>query len=499
MINLMRKNQRWLMMLISIVVIVAFVFLYNRADLEKLSKNAIGTIYGKPVTNIEFGRMEKQFDVARILGMYDLLQILASGGSREPMEDYVWNTLVLREKANRLLIEPGADAITAKIQSLQPFQNDGQFDFTRYQAFVANVLSPRGFSEEQFNDLVRDELRLEKLRELIATASITSEEEVREAYGNAFRKRHLQVVKLPRDTFAATVKVTPEEIKSYFDKNQSTFKSDEKRSVKYIALTLAEADRKLTGKEKVAKLQPISLQADDFSQRMLKPGAKFDAIASELKLPIKETAPFTSANPPAEIAGVTQAGPAVFALTAETPDSDVFQADDGFYIFHLEKIEPSVPQTLAEATPKITNLLQEEKIATAMTTKAAELQKAFQAALKAGQTFAQAAEAAGLKAETLPPYSPAELQQSKEMNADRIVQMRAASLAEGAVSDLLPTTDGGAIAYVEKLEPLDDAKWKSDRESIMERYSSSRNEVSFAEWFRAQRAAANVRIGATAD
>lgn len=492
MINLMRKNQRWLMILISAVVIIAFVFLYNRSDLDKLSKNSIGSIYGKSVTGIEFARMEKQFDVARILGMVDLFQVLANGNG-DQTENFVWNTLVLRKKAAALQVQPSDEAVTQKIQQLPALQTGGQFDITKYQNFVANALTPRGFSEEQFNDLIRDELSLAKLRDLVGSSTVVSENEVVEAYGGAFRKRHLQVARLKRESFETPI--TSDEIKDYYEKNKASFQTDEKRAVQYVRFALSDADKKLTGKDRVAALQPISNQADLFSQKLVKAGANFEAIAKELNAPIQQTAAFTKSTPPTEIASVPQVAPTIFSLSKDAPDSDVLQTDNGFYIFHLAKVDPAIPQTLDEATAKITGLLNDEKTTAAMTKKGTELQKSIGVALKSGQTFTQAAEANGLKVESVPVYAPAELQQSQDMSPDRLVQMRAANLAEGSVSDLFPTMDGGAIAYLEKLEPLDEAKWKTDRESILERFSSSRREISFEEWFRAQRAAANVHRG----
>jgi len=494
----MRKNQRWLMLMVSIIVIVAFVFLYNKTDLDKLGQSSVGTIYGRAVTGSEFARSEKQFDIARLLGMYDLLQVLASGDDANQTENYVWNTLILRKNAENLRIVPSSEAVAEKIQQLPVFQTESQFDFEKYQAFVANGLTPRGFSEEQLNELVRDDLRLARLRDLVGSSAVVTEGEVMDAYGMAFRKRHLLLVKMKRDAFEKDSIVTPAEIKEHFEKNKATYQNEEKRSAKFVSFVLSDADKKLAGKERVAALQPISEKADAFSQRLLKPGANFEAIAKELVVPVQETATFTTAAPPAEIASLPNVGSSVFALTAEMPDSEVLQTPDGFYIFHLAKTEPATPQTLEQATPKITSTLKEEKVAAALTAKSDELHKTLQAAVKSGQTFTQAAQAAGLTVETIPPYAPAELQQSQDFSADRLVQMRAATLAEGAISDLIPTMDGGAIAFLEKLEPLDEAKWKTDRESILDRYSSSRVEMTFGEWFRAQRAAAQVRRGPSA-
>jgi len=496
MFNSIRKNQQWLMALVTIVIIVAFVFLYNQTDLEKLGSSSMGSAYGKKVTSLDFSKASRQFEIARELQLFELLQTLAVGPSREPAEEYFWNTQVLRNQAALLQIEPSDDAVAQRIKELPAFQKDGQFDLATYQQFVTVALTPRGFTTNQLEELIRDELRLKTLHDLVSSASVVPEGEVREAFANAYRKRHLQVVKLSSKSFENVSAPTADEIKAHFDKNQAQFQSDEKRALKYVAFILSESEAALTGKERVAVLQPISEKADEFSQRLLKPGANFDAIATELGVEIKTTALFSSSTPPTELADIPQLSAAAFSLTKESPDSDVFQTDKGFYLLHLIDVQPSVPQTLEEATAKISEILRQEKINTALQTKAAELGVTFALSLQLGKSFTETAQTAGLEVLTLPAYSPADLQaQQSEFTVDRLIQARAASVAEKTVSDFIPTPDGGAFAYIEKIDPLDDAKWNSEKEAVLDRYTSSKREVTVNEWFRARRAAANFKSG----
>ena len=49
MIQIFRKNQRVLMLLVAFITIVAFVFLYNTTQLDELASVRDPSIYGKPL------------------------------------------------------------------------------------------------------------------------------------------------------------------------------------------------------------------------------------------------------------------------------------------------------------------------------------------------------------------------------------------------------------------------------------------------------------------
>lgn len=491
MIDIIRKNQRVLMIIISMLVIVSFVWLYNQTDLEKLGRASIGQVYGRKVSGTEFERTARQAQVAYALGLMDLLQAVSPRGGQE---DYAWNTMVLRHVAGQLQVDPGVEAVQQRIQTLGVFQTDGKFDLAKYNKFITETLTPNGYTSEQMEDLIRDDLRVARLKEIIGSTVAVADDEVRYEYARAFGKRHLWVVRLNRDDFAKTAAVKPEEIKDWFEKNKGSYRTEEKRVVKYVVFRLSDKDKALQGKERVAALQPISDKADQFTQKMLGAGAQFDDVAKSLGVEVKTTAPFAQLVTPAEVAGVPGFAATAFSLTNASADSDIVQTDDAFYVLHLEKIEPSQPKTLEQATPEITALLEGRKTQEAMSRRAEDLKVRLAAAITNGKTFAQAAEAEGLKAEALPPLAPAELRNAQDEN--QMLQFRAANLASGAISDLIDSPTGGVVAFLEKVDPVDDSKWNEQKKDVLAQFQNDKRAVVFGEWLRGQRAAANIRAGA---
>src|SRR5438105_5004270 len=106
MINLLRKNQQALMIVITILVIVSFVVLYNVSSFTRARPDILGSAYGHNVSKIEAHRLARKFDVALQLGLIDLAQSLA-GAARsegEARSQFVFNNIVLNREAERMEI-----------------------------------------------------------------------------------------------------------------------------------------------------------------------------------------------------------------------------------------------------------------------------------------------------------------------------------------------------------------------------------------------------------
>ena len=131
MVNLMRKYQQTLMLIITILVIVAFAWLYNDYKVGGQSReDVVGTIYGKPVRIPEYHRALRRMQVCQELGMYELIGGLA--GNARSMEaaqpNFVFGTYVLRHEADALGVDPANADIVEAIKKMPPFQTNGVFD-----------------------------------------------------------------------------------------------------------------------------------------------------------------------------------------------------------------------------------------------------------------------------------------------------------------------------------------------------------------------------------
>jgi peptidyl-prolyl cis-trans isomerase D len=181
---------------------------------------------------------------------------------------------------------------------------------------------------------------------------VVSPSESKRNFDQVYSKFEVVVVRFKTSDFANEVKISDDEIAKYYESAKEQLKSEEKRKVQFVALTLSEPEKKLTGKERVDALQKLSDKANDVVQALAEKGADFGAVASKFQVPVKTTGEFTQATPDPELKQDPQLSQSAFQLSNEEPISEPIQVADGFYILHLAAIIPAKPLTLDEAKPK---------------------------------------------------------------------------------------------------------------------------------------------------
>jgi hypothetical protein len=406
MITILRKHHRWLMIVIAILA-VPFVFYFNKTDFGAQRSTDLGRIYDRPVTIVEFQRNARLLNLARSLGLNlgtDLMMVnVASEG--EMYAEFTWSRLILRHEAEQLGISPNSSEITAFVKTLPRFRGEAGFDINKYNEFTKTMLPSLGFNESQIEEVVSDQLSVNRVKDLLGTAMQLSESESMENYEKAYGKMDVAVVRLREEDFQKDVKITEEDIAKSYEAQKAQLKSEEKRRVEFVTFMLAEAEKKLTGKERVDALQKVADRANDFTQALLEKEANFGEIASRFQSPVAATGEFTAAAPDPQLAAIPQLTQYSFQLTKQAPFSDPIQGPDGFYVLHLLGITEAHPLSLDEAKPKIVEALKSERLRELVSTKGAEVAHQVREVLKAGTPLEKAAEQSGLKLERIPAFS----------------------------------------------------------------------------------------------
>ena len=497
MINIFRKYQQGLMIGVTIIVIISFVWFYNRTSMDKLAnsqQDRIATIYGRGVSEVEVQRYVRKLQLCADLGLFDMLQNL-SGANRERMyEDFVWNTIVLEHEAELNQVSPTDEEVLTEVKNLSPFQTSGQFDPQKYATFVQEKLAPRGFTEQQLEDVVRGDLKLRKLKSIIGSTVEAAPSELRGAYETQYQKTQLSLVRLNLAGISSGVQVPNEEVHKAFDQRKDSLKSDEKRKVKLVSLTLPTGDQSLKGKERMDALQKLADRANEFTQAMLVKDAQFDAVAAKFNLPVEQTGDFTQAKPDPKIVGTPAIVTEAFRLTPKDPNSDPVQTEGGFYILHLENLVPARALTFEEAKEELVESLKSERAREMLGVKSTEIHNRIEASLKAGKTFAEAATEAGQKVEAFPIFTLAELGDLlKKPDAPTIIQ-KSMEMSVGQLSDLIPVADGGVIVHVDSREAASEEQYKKDKASLQDNFIRAKRSLAFREWLRMRRDAAKIEV-----
>lgn len=499
-VNIMRSNQRWIMGILSVLVIISLFWFYGaRTQGDRAGNDQVGKIYGRTLTNTEVERVLRQLRTSYDLGLPNLRdsEIIGHGDQF----DAVINHLVVAHKAEEMGIYPTDAEVQSAEQKLAVFQGPGgQFDSAKYSQFVTDNLLPRGFTESQLDELVRQDIQFGKVRTIVDAPVVVSPMEARLAYEGRYAKTNASVIPFESKDFSAGVtEPTEDEIKKYFDDQKAQYMQPEKRKVQYVKYALNDEQKKLVGKEKMAVLKPLADQAVALLTDLLdnKGQTDFATAAKNAGLPVMETPDFERAQTTGfEEATIPGFADAAYKLTKAEPDSDVpLQTTDAFYDLHLLNVTPTRPLTLDEARSKVVTAIKDERTKAAMAAKAEEVRTKVADALKAGKSFADATKDAGQTAQDVPAFSAAE--PARTTPDGEIVAGTTQELGTGELSKFVNTATGGLLVYVRSREGIDEAKFDQQKDFLSMRLQRQKSAFFFSEWLRVSRDAANVDLGAS--
>ena len=495
MIKILRKHRNWLMIVIAVLAL-PFCLYFVKSDTSLIRADEFARLYGRKLSILEAQRDARLYNLAQVLGTSDLTEGLAPGQGSDDQKigAFIINLTVLRHEADRLGIEPSDSEIVDAVKNFPFFHGASGFDPAKYDQIAKNALPSLGFTDEQLRELARDELCLKKIKDLIGSSVSIPESEAKSNFEQLYGRNFATVVRVKATDLLKDIKVSDDDVKKYFEAHQSELKTDPKRKVEFVRLTLTEEQKKLKDRERIDALQKLADRANDFSQALLEKGADLKQVAAKFKLPVEATGEFTSSAPDPKLKADPQLNQAAFKLTQQEPNSDPIQVSDGYAILHLAGISDARPLTLDEAKQKIVDSIKTERSRDMATAKGRQAAETLRNGLKNKQPLQFTLEqAGGLKAEKMEPFTlgddvdAAENSPTKPKNESvemMVVKNAVEQLQPGEVSDFAPWLDGGLIVILDKREPPDPAKYQESKAKFEERYLKTAREYVFVEWLR---------------
>ena len=506
MIKILRKHRNWLMIVIAILAL-PFCIYFVKSDVGAIRPDTFTRLYNRNITMVEARRDANLFQLASLLGISELQDGLAPGGGgkeNEKIVTFIINLIVLRHEAERLGIEPSDTEIVGAVKNFPGLQGPSGFDAAKYDQVEKNVLPALGFTDEQLRELARDGLCLKRIKEVVTSGVALPESESKSNYEQLYSRNFVSVVRMHSVDFSKDIKPADEQLKQYYEAHKGELKTEEKRKVELVRLTLTDEQKKLKDRERIDTLQKLADHANDVSQALLEKGADFHQVAGKFQLPVDSTTEFTSSAPDPKLKADPQLTPAAFKLTAQEPNSDPLQTADGFVILHLAGVVDARPLSLDEAKQKIVDQIKSQRARELATQKGRQVAEALKNALKAGKALPAALQnAGGLKPEKLEAFTlsdeneaknPAEKPKNEPADMTMIKNV-SAQLTPGEASDFIPWADGGFIILLEKRDPPDPAKYQQAKTTFEERYLKTAREYVFMEWLRDRQRVAGLAKG----
>jgi len=493
-------------MIVIAILAIPFVFYFvQRPDYGAMRGDQFARIYDRNVSLLEAQQMARLFNLAQALGMSDFVGTMTAGAGMNQNQaavQFIISLLVLRHEAERLGLRPSASEVAEVVRKLPAFQSESGFDINKFNEVVQNGLAPLGLAEEHIEQLVRDQICLTEIQKLLAAGVSFPKNELDENFHRGYDKLYVSVIRFRATDFDKDIKISDDDIQKYYDAHKAELKTEEKRKVEFVQLTLTEEEKKLAGKERIEALQKLADRATDFTQALLEKGADFKEAAAKSQLPVHETGEFTAAEPDPQLKVDPKLGATAFKLSVQEPNSDPVQVADGFYILRLTGKTETQPLTLEEAKPKIVDALKKTRGRELLSTKGAELVQQLREAKNSGQPLETAIQQAGAKPEKLPAFSLIEEEQQKpdvkepKNQSPELLAVKdsVVLLNPGDVTDFVPSGTDGFIAILEKREPLADANAGDKKVAFEKRILENKERIVLVEWLRNRQEAAGLEF-----
>jgi peptidyl-prolyl cis-trans isomerase D len=182
------------------------------------------------------------------------LRSLPAGASAQLVSFMASSTLdnlvmqrVLLVQAKKMGIEASDQELLQALQSDPLLYQNGQFvGMDQYE----NVIQQQtGMSVAQFEAMLRQSIILDKMRDIITDGVQVTPEEVHQEYLRRNAKAKIAYVVFDPSQLLKEVKVSPEALQAYFQKNPSRYKLPEQRRLRYVLITNQQAPAQVSDQE----------------------------------------------------------------------------------------------------------------------------------------------------------------------------------------------------------------------------------------------------------
>jgi len=463
-----------------------------------------GKVFGKKISYDDYYNM---WNVARDFAV-------KSYGNNVPAEfidQITWSRILLIEEARRQNLAVTDQEVLKEITSYPVFQRNGVFEKRFYKSML-------GDTARSFEEKLRDDLLISRLKDRITSGIRTSDEEVKSEYKKKYEKIKSSYLVIPFSDFEKDAQYGESDLQNFYEKNKDSFKKSEQMNIRYIDIPFAKfnsevdvkdeqikrffeehiAEFKKSGSEEAPALddavkntirEQLAMQrkitlAEEVGYRALdqvsqKKNLEEPAAANSLE--VKETG-FFSVNE--EIPGIGwsyEFAKAGIELEKNQISNILTKTEKGLYIIQLkDKKEPYIPD-YAEVKDAVKNAFVQERSIELAEKKSYEIHAAILNDIKLNEKFEDAVKK----------YAP-EVKLTDFISRDSYIPEigparefvdAAFSTGVDSVSRPLKTLQGWVIIHPLEINPVDEIKYIEEKDKFKESLLSDKKEAEFDRFF----------------
>lgn len=460
MLKAMRRSARRILWITIILIIPAFIW-WGTGGLREREINLVASVNGKGIT--------KEAYYKELQGLYREMQEKMGEKFDEEMakalnlKGAVLNSLIERElllqEAKREKIRVSDQELREEIKSYPAFQKEGKFAKETYFA----LLDWLGYTPQKFEEEMRKDISITKLRNMVLEGVGISEEEIRDEYLKKNEEIEIEYLLLKP---AEEAKIEGKEIEEYYEKQKEDYRIPEKIRVRHILI-------KEERKEALEKIKEI--------KRRLKEGEDFESLAKEFsQCPSKEKGGdlgfFKKGDMVPEFEGVA------FRLKKGQISRPV-RSRFGYHIIKLEERKETCIPLLDEVREKIKRTLKEERGWEIAKERAQEITKEIEK-----EDLGVLAKRLSLEIKGIGLFK------RGESNLPREIEVEAFRLKVGEVKGPLRGGDGYYIIKLIKRKGMDEERFAKEKEAFTKDFIQKKKAMAYNQWYQDLYQRAKIKI-----
>jgi hypothetical protein len=530
MFGTIRKHQNWLWALIITVIIISFVIFFSpnvRFGRDRATGGDTGTINGQPIPVEEY---RDAYNEAR------LAHFMRTGGREWPGNDESAQRALerdavfrvfLKNKVKEMNIEASDDAVGRLIRDRL-----GNYPLAEFEQVH---LRNQKLTLQDFERFMRREAALQQLLNTAgASAKLLNPKEAEMLYRKENEQALTEVAVFAASNYLDKVTVSPAELGKFYTNRMALYRTPERIQVSYVEFPvtnfLAEADKQIAsvtnfearideeyyrrGTNTYKGSNDVVLSADEAKKQIKEDSRKalarreahrkaaefgvelesqpqgdslavFEKLAAAKGLPVKVSEPFDNRS-----AGAETNFPPEFRQRAMTLNTNMavsfnpIVGENAAYVIALKNRLPSEPPQFDKVKEKVTTDYKQQQGVELARSAATNFHAAVTNTFQQNKPFSETAKQQKVTVISPPPFSSST---TALTNVDerlfRILHQVTFDMKPGDVGNILPTGDGALVIHLRQLNPVDEAKLRTELPEFLNRIRLYRQNEAFNRWF----------------
>lgn len=238
MLDAIRKHtQGWLAKAILAIITIPFALFGIDSYLNQAGGNvAVATVAGEKISVQEFSNsIENVRNRLQSEGQKVDAALLDSPELKKSVLDGLITRRLVNKEVQNAHFRISDEQLNQHILSMPEFQENGKFSEDLYQ----KTLQQNKLTAAKFESSIRSDMVTQQARDGVAKLAFAPQAIAEKALQFAFQQREVSTVDVKASDFIAQVKVTPEQVKQYYEQHKDKFKVPEQVKLEFALLSAA--------------------------------------------------------------------------------------------------------------------------------------------------------------------------------------------------------------------------------------------------------------------